>query len=48
MTFVFEQSISDDELRQAEILVTYGEDLDDEKIAIAAKVTMDICRISGC
>jgi len=38
VTFVFEQSISDNELRQAEILVTYGEDLNDEKIAIAGKL----------
>ena len=38
VTFVFEQSFSDNELRQAEILVTYGEDLNDEKIAIAGKL----------
>ena len=38
ISFVFDQSISDDELSQAEILVTYGEDLDEEKIAIAQKL----------
>lgn len=36
--FVFHKRIDDEELAKAEVIVTYGEDLTDEKIAIAEKV----------
>ncbi len=36
--FIFEQGITEEVLRNTDILVTYGEDLDEEKIAIAEKL----------
>ncbi len=36
--FVFEQGITEETLKDAEILVTYGEDLDEGKIAVAEKL----------
>lgn len=36
--FIFEQGITEEVLREAQILVTYGEDLDEGKIAIAEKL----------
>lgn len=36
--FIFEQGITEKLLREAQILVTYGEDLDEGKIAIAEKL----------
>ncbi|MEK4254602.1 D-2-hydroxyacid dehydrogenase [Ureibacillus sp. FSL K6-2830] len=36
--FVFHKKIDEEELAKAEVLVTYGEDLDNEKIKIAEKV----------
>lgn len=36
--FIFEQGITEKVLREAQILVTYGEDLDEGKIAIAEKL----------
>lgn len=36
--FVFEQGITEERLKEADILVTYGEDLDEEKIAVAEKL----------
>lgn len=36
--FIFHKKIDDEELAKAEVLVTYGEDLDEEKINIAKKV----------
>lgn len=36
--FVFHKQIDEEELAKAEVLVTYGEDLDEEKIAIAEKL----------
>lgn len=36
--FIFEQGITDEVLKETEILVTYGEDLDESKIAIAEKL----------
>lgn len=36
--FIFEQGITDEVLKETEILVTYGEDLDEGKIAIAKKL----------
>lgn len=36
--FVFEQGITEEILRDTDILVTYGEDLDEKKIAIAEKL----------
>ena len=38
MEFIFEQRITEDVLRDAQVLVTYGEDLDEEKIAVAEKL----------
>ncbi|MFF5996672.1 D-2-hydroxyacid dehydrogenase [Lysinibacillus sp. KU-BSD001] len=36
--FIFEQGVRDDVLRETDILVTYGEDLTDDKIAVAEKL----------
>ncbi|WP_332646272.1 NAD(P)-dependent oxidoreductase [Lysinibacillus sp. 54212] len=36
--FIFDKALRDEELAKADILVTYGEDLDDEKIVIAKNV----------
>ena len=36
--FIFENGLSNDELQQADVLVTYGEDLNEENIQYATKV----------
>ncbi|MBH9788002.1 D-2-hydroxyacid dehydrogenase, partial [Clostridioides difficile] len=38
LEFIFEKSISNEELQQADVLVTYGEDLTEESIQSATKL----------
>ncbi|MFC5558789.1 D-2-hydroxyacid dehydrogenase [Ureibacillus thermophilus] len=45
--FIFHKTIDDKELAKAEVLVTYGEDLDEEKINIAKKVKWIFVASSG-
>lgn len=38
LEFIFEKSLSNEELQQADVLVTYGEDLTEESIQSATKL----------
>ena len=45
--FVFEQGITEERLKEADILVTYGEDLDEGKIAAAEKLKWSFVASAG-